>query len=184
MFGEAWPRMSQADRQHIEKPIDFLGINYYTRAVTQHNLESLPTHACSVFQESAEHTSMGWEIFPQGLTHTLEWVKARYGDIPIYVTENGAAFDDPPAIDGKIDDAQRIAYFRNHLITAYKAIESGVNMRGYFAWSLLDNFEWSNGYSKRFGIVYVDYQTQTRTPKASAHFYGDVIETNGASILS
>jgi len=183
MFGDAWPRISEADRQHIQRPIDFLGVNYYTRGVTRHDPQALLTNARSVWQESAEHTAMGWEVFPQGLTHILEWVNKRYGAIPIYITENGAAFDDPPAISGKIDDARRIAYLRDHLIAAHKAKERGVNLRGYFAWSLLDNFEWSHGYSKRFGIVHVDYKTQMRTPKASARFYADVITTNGAGML-
>ncbi len=184
MFGDAWPGISETDRQHIRTPIDFLGVNYYTRGVTQHDSDILLTRAQSVWQESAEHTSMGWEIFPQGLTQILEWVNARYGAVPIYVTENGAAFDDSLAPNGQVDDVRRIAYLRDHLIAAHNAIENGVNLRGYFAWSLMDNFEWSHGYSKRFGIVHVDYQTQMRTPKESAVFYADVIATNGASILA
>ena len=112
------------------------------------------------------------------------WVKERYGNIPLYITENGAAFYDPPStIDGAIDDPLRVHYYREHLRAAHEAIAQGVDLRGYFAWSLLDNFEWSLGYSKRFGIVHVDYETQQRTLKASARFYSDVIRTNGGALV-
>jgi beta-glucosidase len=115
----------------------------------------------------------------------LLWVKERYGDLPLYITENGAAFYDPPhAIDGHVDDPLRVWYYAEHLRAAAEALRQGVDLRGYFAWSLLDNFEWSLGYSKRFGIVHVDYDTQERTPKASARFYADVIRTNGAVLAT
>src|SRR5204863_4365091 len=114
---------------------------------------------------------------------TLVWMKERYGALPIYITENGAAFYDPPvAEDGVLDDPLRVGYFRSHLRAAHAALVRGVDLRGYFAWSLLDNFEWSLGYSKRFGIVHVDFATQKRTPKASARFYSDVIKTHGAAL--
>ena len=120
----------------------------------------------------------------KGLTDTLLWVKRRYGDLPLYITENGAAFFDPPTpTDGRVDDPLRVHYYREHLRAAYEALRQGVDLRGYFAWSLLDNLEWSLGYSKRFGIIHVDYATQARTPKASAYFYADVIRTRG-EILS
>ena len=126
---------------------------------------------------------MGWEIFPQGLTDTLTWINSRYGDIPVYITESGSAWPDPPtAINGRIEDPLRIEYLINHLKAAHDAIQQGVNLRGYYAWSLLDNFEWAFGYSKRFGIVHVDYDTQKRTIKDSGRFYSKVIRTNGASL--
>ena len=126
---------------------------------------------------------MDWEVSPAGLTDILRWVRDRYGPIPLYVTENGAAFPDPPTVDGALlEDPQRVAYFRSHLQAAHAAIAAGVDLRGYFAWSLLDNFEWNYGYAKRFGIVHVDHATQRRTPKASARFYADVIRSNGESI--
>ncbi|MEP6691767.1 MAG: family 1 glycosylhydrolase, partial [Gemmatimonadaceae bacterium] len=107
----------------------------------------------------------------------------RYGDIPLYITENGAAFYDAPhAVDGRVDDPMRVWYLREHLRAARDAIAQGVNLRGYYAWSLLDNYEWSHGYSKRFGIVHVNFDTQERTPKASARFYSEVIRSNGASL--
>ena len=116
-----------------------------------------------------------------GLTDILLWVKQRYGDIPLYVTENGAAFYDPPTASGPmLEDPLRVDYFQGHLRAAARALEQGVDLRGYFAWSLLDNFEWNHGYSKRFGIVHVDYETQRRTPKASARFYAEVIRSRGA----
>jgi beta-glucosidase len=125
---------------------------------------------------------MGWEVYPAGLTEALLWVRRRYGDVPLYVTENGAAFHDPSAAEDLVPDTARVRYLREHLKAARRALEAGVDLRGYFVWSLLDNFEWSHGYSKRFGIVHVDYRTQRRTPKASARFYAEVIRTNGASL--
>jgi beta-glucosidase len=126
---------------------------------------------------------MGWEVYPAGLTDILRWVHDRYGPVPMYVTENGAALPEPATSDGvRLEDDQRIAYLRSHLYAAQAAMAAGVDLRGYFAWSLLDNFEWNYGYAKRFGIVHVDRETQRRTPKASASFYRDVIRSNGASL--
>jgi beta-glucosidase len=126
---------------------------------------------------------MDWEVWPQGLADTLTWVTERYGRVPLYVTENGAAFYDAPVADGDVvQDPLRVAYFRDHLRAVRRAIAGGADVRGYFAWSLLDNFEWAYGYDKRFGIVHVNFATQQRTPKASAHFYRDVIATHGESL--
>jgi len=126
-------------------------------------------------------TDLGWEIYPEGLTEILVRVTERYGKLPLYVTENGSVFVDPdPSPTGIVDDPQRVAYLRRHLAAALVAIERGVDLRGYFAWSLLDNFEWQRGYSQRFGIVRVDYATQERTIKESARFYREVIAGNGA----
>jgi beta-glucosidase len=183
IFGEAWPDVPAADLEHIRRPIDFLGVNYYTRRVTCHDPKALPLKANGVPQPQHAVTETGWEVYPQGLADTLRGIRQRYGDVPLYVTENGAAFYDPPAAgpDG-IQDPLRVAYFREHLRVVHTLIQEGVNLRGYFAWSLLDNFEWSLGYSKRFGIVHVDYATQRRTPKASARFYAEVIRTNGGAL--
>lgn len=181
IFGEAWPDFPAADLDAIRTPFDFLGVNYYTRGVVKNDPGALPLRAARVRQEEAPHTEMDWEVYAAGLLDTLMWVKARYGGIPIYITENGAAFPDPPAAGpGGVQDPLRIAYLGDHLRAARKAIAQGVDLRGYFAWSLLDNFEWSHGFSKRFGIVHVDYTSQRRTPKASARFYADVIRTGGA----
>ena len=181
IFGEAWPDIPDTDLRELSPPIDFLGINYYTRSVSRHDPAALPVRASGVRQRHHAHTETGWEVYPQGLTDVLVWVKERYGDIPLYITENGAAFYDPPhAIDGRIDDPLRVWYYREHLRAVRRAMDRGVDVRGYYAWSLLDNFEWSHGYSKRFGLVHVDYETLARTPKASARFYGEVIRTRGA----
>jgi beta-glucosidase len=179
VFGEAWPELPDADLAQISQPIDFLGVNYYTRNVTRHDPAAIPVRASGVRQHRNTHTETGWEVYPPGLTDTLTWVRERYGDFPIYITENGAAFYDPPRADAGIDDPLRVQYYRDHLRAAHDAIARGVDLRGYFAWSLLDNFEWSLGYAKRFGLVHVDYETQQRTPKSSAHFYSKVIETHG-----
>jgi len=183
VFGEAWPDHAESDMTLIRQEIDFLGVNYYTRSVTGDDPRAIPTRASGVRQDRHTHTEMRWEVYPQGLTDTLEWVRARYGGLPLYVTENGAAFYDPPlAGGGPIDDPLRVAYYREHLRAVRRAIEHGVDVRGYFAWSLFDNFEWGYGYSKRFGIVHVDFATQERTPKASARFYGSVIRSHGAGL--
>ena len=183
LFGDAWPDFSVRDLEQIRQPIDYVGVNYYTRGVVCDAPVRLPPRAARRFQPRATHTMTGWEVFPDGLTETLLAVRERYGDIPIYVTENGAAFYDPPAIDdGRLDDPLRVAYLRDHIRAAQRAIETGVKLRGYFAWSLLDNFEWSHGYDLRFGLVHVDYATQKRTPKESARFYSEVIRTNGEAL--
>jgi len=183
IFGEAWPEWPQHDFDLIRQPIDFLGINYYTRNVVRHEETSWPLKAVPVRQKQATYTETGWEVFAQGLTDTLSWIRKRYGDIAQYVTENGAAFYDPPAASGgRLADPLRIDYYRSHLRAVHAAIQQGVDVRGYFAWSLLDNLEWSLGYSKRFGLVHVNFETLERTPKDSARFYADVIATQGAAL--
>jgi len=183
LFGAAWPAVTDADLRLIAQPIDYLGVNYYKRGVTRHD-DAPPIKAAAVLPPGAVYTETGWEVYPPGLTETLLWVRERTGDLPLYVTENGAAFVDPPtATNGRMDDPLRVAYYRAHLRAALEALRRGVNLRGYFAWSLLDNLEWSLGYAKRFGLVHVDYATQRRTPKASAHFYADVVRTRGAALF-
>ena len=185
IFGPAWPEFPAADLKRISQPIDFLGINYYTRGVTRHDdrAAALPLKASSVRQPNALYTGTEWEVYPAGLTDTLLWVRERSGDLPLYLTENGAVFPDPatPA-NGRVDDPLRVEYYRSHLKAALDAMRQGVPLRGYFAWSLLDNFEWSHGYAKRFGIVHVDFATQRRTVKASGRFYADVVRTRGAAL--
>jgi beta-glucosidase len=184
LFGGAWPRVSPDDLALVRQPLDWLGVNYYTRGVVRHDPSGSPFDFARVRQVGAEHTELDWEVYPQGLTDALVWVKRRYGEIPLYITENGAAFADPPRAADLRPDVRRIEYLRRHLLAARAAIAAGVDLRGYFVWSLLDNFEWSHGYSKRFGIVHVDYSTQARTAKASAAFYAAVIRSNGASLTS
>lgn len=180
IFGEAWPQWPAVDVDRLREPIDFLGINYYTRSVVRFDAEAWPLRAAAVRQKRATYTETGWEVFARGLTETLVRVKEQYGNPPVYVTENGAAFFDPPTVDGgRVADPQRVDYLRNHVRAIHAAIAAGVDLRGYFVWSLLDNFEWSLGYSKRFGIVHVDFETQQRTLKDSARFYAEVIASNG-----
>jgi beta-glucosidase len=185
IFGEAWPKWPAKDFDLIRQPIDFLGVNYYTRSVTRFDPRHWPLKASAQRQKHATYTETGWEVFPDGLTETLVWVKQRYGDTPLYVTENGAAFFDPAkAINGRVEDPLRVHYLREHIGAVGEAIKRGVDVRGYMVWSLFDNLEWSLGYSKRFGIVHVDFENQQRTPKDSAHFYSKVIASNGAALKS
>jgi beta-glucosidase len=183
IFGSAWPALAAADLNQIRQPIDFLGINYYTRSVICDDPTASLIHTGRVHQNRSTHTAMDWEVYPQGLIDTLRWVRNRYGDLPLYITENGAAFYDPPVVSAPVEDPLRIAYLRDHLRAVHSALRNSVNLRGYFVWSMLDNFEWNYGYSKRFGIVHVDFATQQRTPKASARYYARIIHTRGA-ILS
>jgi beta-glucosidase len=180
IFGAAWLHWPEEDYALIQAPVDFLGVNYYSRGVMRFVADAWPLRAVPVPQTHAKHTEMGWEVFPQGLTDALVRVKERYANPPLYVTENGAAFPDPPiAARDPLDDPLRVAYLREHLAAAHEALARGVDLRGYYAWSLLDNFEWAQGYAKRFGIVHVDFATQRRTRKASALYYSDVIAANG-----
>ncbi len=182
IFGAHWTDWPDEDFALIRQKLDFVGINYYTRSVVEAAGDNVFLRAKPVRQD-APHTEMGWEVFPKGLTDTLLRVKERYGDIPLYITENGAAIADPPVAEGgRVADPQRIDYYRTHLAAVHAAIEQGVDVRGYYAWSLLDNFEWSFGYAKRFGIVHVDFATQTRAIKDSGRFYAEVIATNGGAL--
>lgn len=181
IFGEAWPDWPARDFEQIKQPLDYIGVNYYTRSVNAADPAAWPLYASAVRQPQATYSETGWETFPQGLTDTLLWIKDRYGNPPLYVTENGSAFYDPPQAEGGvIDDPLRVDYLRKHVRAVQAAIQQGADVRGYYAWSLLDNFEWSFGYSKRFGIVHVNYATQQRTLKSSARLYSKIIASNGA----
>jgi beta-glucosidase len=183
VFGDAWPEFPAEDLALIGEPFDFLGINYYMRRVFRHDPAAWPTYGVPVELPGVTYTETGWGVHPEGLTRTLRWVKERYGDIPLYVTENGAAFPDPPqAANGRVDDPLRVAYLRDHVRAAREAIAHGVDLRGYFAWSLLDNVEWASGTTKRFGLVHVDFETQQRTIKASGAYYREVIRSGGAML--
>ena len=183
VFGQAWPDWPAQEVQALKVPIDFLGLNYYTRSVVRHDGAGWPVMAAAVRQPGGIHTETGWELHPESLTEALLWMHQRYGGLPLYVTENGAAFYDPPsAIDGRVEDPLRVHYLRTHIGAVREAICHGADVRGYCAWSLLDNLEWAHGFSKRFGLVHVDFQTLARTPKASAHFYAGVIASHGAGL--
>ena len=184
VFGAAWPEWPVEDFTAIRQPLDFIGVNYYTRSVTRCEPGAWPVRATAVRQRQHLYTDTGWEVFPQGLTDVLLWVKQRYGNPPVYITENGAAFVDPPQVEGdSLDDPLRVDYLRKHIRAVHAALQQGADIRGYFVWSLLDNFEWALGFAKRFGIVHVDYATLQRTLKASARFYSTVIASQGRAAL-
>ena len=168
---EHQPDIHPGDMEIISWPMDYLGINYYTRAVYQ-------TDGNGGFDQlqpkGVPLTDMGWEVYPKGFTDLLVSMHERYQLPPIYITENGAAMPDK-LIDGKVADQDRVDYFQSHLNAVNDAILEGVDIRGFFAWSLMDNFEWAEGYVKRFGLVHVDYQTQQRTVKASGLAYGQLL---------
>lgn len=181
LFGEAWPGFPASDFDEIKAPIDFLGINYYKRGVTKADPSVIVERATRVQPKGSIYTETGWEVWAPALTDLLVWVREHYGNLPLYITENGAAFYDPPTALGEVvEDPLRRHYLREHINAVGDAIAQGVNVRGYFAWSLLDNLEWSLGFTKRFGIVHVDYATQKRTLKRSALFYRDVIRGKGS----
>jgi beta-glucosidase len=180
------------DLEVISTPLDFLGINYYSRhVVATPTPDGTPSAywrkpSCYPGSEHVEFrnrglpvTAMGWEIDAPGLVETLVRVNREYPEVPLYITENGAAFDDVVGDDGQVEDLGRIDYFDQHLRACAEAIGQGVPLRGYFGWSLLDNFEWAWGYSKRFGMVWVDYQTQERITKSSGRWYAEVTRRNG-----
>ncbi len=154
----------------ISAPTDFAGINHYQRVVAWNDAAASPF---SVGERPAEpaSTSFGWSVIPQSLTSVLMRIGAEFTKLPVYVTENGASFDDYVDPAGEVVDSERVDYLRGYLAAAGDAISQGVDLGGYYAWSFLDNFEWAEGYSKRFGLVYVDYRTQTRIPKRSAYWY-------------
>jgi beta-glucosidase len=172
-LGDDAPAVNDGDMRVIRTPLDFLGLNYYTRSVVGDPPYAPPP--------GAELTDMGWEVYPQGLTELLVRLRRDYPLPPVYITENGAAYPDGPGGDQRVHDALRADYLRRHIAAVGDAIAADVDVRGYFVWSLFDNFEWAFGYTKRFGIVHVDYATQQRTPKDSALWYRDFIAQHAAA---
>jgi len=189
-----WSCIVEGDLVLINQPLDALGLNYYTPALVSaadpdSNSPRADGHGASAYspwpgtddvmfhQTPGEQTQMGWTIDPTGLHELLMRYTREAPGLPLYVTENGAAYDDKPDPDGRVHDPERIAYLHGHLSAIRRAIADGADVRGYYQWSLMDNFEWSYGYEKRFGIVYVDYATLERTPKSSAAWYAEVART-------
>ncbi len=174
-FGaDAFP-VQPGDMELIGAPLDFLGVNYYMRGVVKADPTGRNPAGEHVRVEGAERTAMDWEVYPDGLRELLERVHRDYAPAVLYVTENGAAYDDVVTPDGHVHDEGRRAYLESHLAACARARAAGVPLRGYFVWSLLDNFEWAEGYSKRFGIVYVDYAAQERIVKDSGTWYAERI---------
>ena len=179
---ELWPGTEplvlDGDMEAIGTPLDFLGINYYFRT----NVKSDGAHGFTdVPLPGVERTQMGWEIHPDGLRDLLIGFNKTYPSLPpIYITENGMASDDK-VVDGRVDDPQRISFLKRHLAAVDSAIKAGVDIRGYFIWSLMDNFEWAFGYERRFGVFHVDYKTQKRTMKHSAELIAKFLAERNAN---
>lgn len=172
------PEILDGDMSAINQPIDFLGINNYYSSFIRHDEHNWPVYASEI-STGRDRTKMDWEINPEGLHDLLVYLDKEYGGIKIIITENGAAFNDIVNREGKVEDDNRLDYLYTYLEQVHRAIDSGVNVKGYYAWSLMDNFEWGHGYSKRFGLVYVDFKTQKRILKKSAYWYSEVIRNNG-----
>lgn len=171
-YGSQVPKVLEGDLELIAQPLDFLGVNYYQRAVVAHEAGDWPNFKSVAFD--AERTTMGWEVYPEGLTNLLVGLKDRYSLPPLYITENGAAYADQLE-NGHVHDRARLSFYERHFAALLEAIGQGVDVRGYYAWSLMDNFEWAKGYSQRFGLIYVDYQTQERTLKDSGKWFHEFI---------
>jgi beta-glucosidase len=182
-----WAHLHDGDEATIGTPLDVLGVNYYFRHVVRAGSATtaagpspwVGTSGVEFVSRGLERTEMGWEVDPKGIYDVLLRVHRDYGPLPLYVTENGAAFADAPGPDGAVSDPARVRFLDGHFRAAHRAIAEGVDLRGYFVWSLLDNFEWALGYTKRFGLYYVDYQTQRRIPKDSARWFAGVTRRNG-----
>ncbi|KAA3643528.1 MAG: beta-glucosidase [Chloroflexi bacterium] len=179
IYGDGMGFVQAGDLDQIAAPIDFLGMNYYMRQISRSTDIPEEENAPRKIYRRDETTEMGWEVYPEGIYDMLLRLGSDYDFLAIYITENGAAFPDKVNYDGQVEDPQRLSYIKCHLAMVLKAIQEGVPVQGYFAWSLLDNFEWAYGYAKRFGLIYVDYETQQRILKTSAKWYGQVIRANG-----
>lgn len=168
--------IQEGDMESINQPIDFLGINYYTGHIARYK-ENEGLLDWEFVEMNYDRTDIGWPIFPEGFYKVLMRIKENYGDVPIYITENGSCYNDEPE-NGIVQDDGRISYLEQHLTALSRAIKSGVPVKGYITWSLLDNFEWAEGYTMRFGIVHVNYRTLKRTPKESYYWLKQTIANN------
>jgi beta-glucosidase len=177
LLGDLAPQVQQGDQRAIATRTDFLGVNYYFPEAVADAPGHGPIATRVVEREGVERTAFGWEVHPQGMVDLLERVQRDYAPAEIQLTENGSTYDDVVLPDGRIEDTQRLQYLARHLAAAREAVARGVPLKGYFAWSLLDNFEWAEGYLRRFGLTYVDYATQQRTLKASGRWYRDFLRT-------
>ncbi len=183
-FGNAMDFVRSGDMDTIAVPVDFLGVNYYTRGIARSNDISDEDNEPRTVFRSDEITEMDWEVYPKGIYNILGRLHFEYAFPAIYITENGAAFPDKVSPDGLVKDPARLSYIKRHLEMVNQAIHIGVPVKGYFVWSLLDNFEWGFGYSKRFGIIYVDFRTQRRISKSSAKWYRQVIYENSPDVAA
>jgi beta-glucosidase len=201
-----WSFVADGDLAEINAPIDVLGVNFYTPSRVVAPSDELRAQVAAAdsgkdpnqadagpslwpgtdqaysIEQSGPYTDMGWPIVPEAFTELLVRLHADYPEIPVVITENGAAFDDVVSADGDVHDPQRIDYIRRHLAAVHAAMRAGADVRGYYLWSFMDNFEWAWGYSKRFGMVHVDYDTLVRTAKDSALWFRDVIKNNAVEV--
>jgi beta-glucosidase len=197
-LGDRRPAVEDGDLEVISTPIDFVGVTYYFGQTVEDadggtvtgptegggdgigaSLDSLTDILGARVRADAERrTGLGWPIHPSGVTRVLRWIAERYGSPPIIVTENGASFDDT-VVDGRVDDAERIQYLRDHFIAAHDAIDQGVDLRGWFVWAFLDTWEFSLGFKGRFGLIHIDYDSLTRTVKDSGRWFAQVMAGNG-----
>jgi len=182
LLGDMAPKTEAGDAGIIAVPLDFLGVNNYYRAIISQGPGGIPDGIMQIRPEGAEFTEMGWEVYPRGLYDLLTRLHQDYSIPQYFITENGAAFNDTVSEDGHVHDPRRVQYLHDYLLQAQAAIAGGVPLAGYFAWSLMDNFEWAFGYTKRFGIVYIDYPTQRRIIKDSGYGYRDTIAANGGNL--
>jgi beta-glucosidase len=177
-FSAILPTIIPEDMQSISAPMDFLGINYYSRAVIRFDPD-VPIAQASQVQPTGNEYSQMWEIYPPGMGEVIQWVWDNYHPANIFITENGIPVADGPDLDNRIRDFRRIRYLRDHIEQIHHAISNGIPVKGYFVWTLMDNFEWGQGFRMRFGLVYVDNESQVRTIKDSGRWYAQVIRDNG-----
>jgi beta-glucosidase len=187
-FGDAWSAVGEGDLQVISEPNDFLGITYYSTSIVSAG-DAVGEDGASIRRGGAMNvqisepdgpkTGLGWPIRPEGLINVLRWLRDRYGNPSIIVTENGGAFTDTVTGDGTVDDPERLAFIRDHLVAAHAAIEEGIALRGWYVWSLLDTWEFWLGVQARFGLIHIDYDTLKRTVKTSGRWFRDVMADNG-----
>ncbi len=177
LVGAFFPKIESDDLQRMSVPLDFVGVNYYSRVVVCHDPGTLIIAAAQVHPEGRDYSGM-WEIYPEGIYDLLMRIQRDYQPRNLMVTENGICVPDGLDFDGRVRDLRRIQYLRDHLTQVHRAIQDGVPVRGYFVWSLTDNFEWAYGFNKRFGIVYVDLETQKRTLKDSGRWFAQAIAEN------
>ena len=180
-LGPVAPRMQEGDLATIHQPLDFLGMNYYFTSAVSYSRRRRAAEGSSAAKDAALHGLYRRGMGFLSLRHAQRVIASEGcgGQLPIYITENGCAVPDVPDLDDYVEDRERVNYLRQHLIELHKAIQQGVNVKGYFIWSLMDNFEWASGFGPRFGIVRTNYDTQERTPKLSARWYAEVIKQNG-----
>ncbi|KGX88095.1 beta-glucosidase [Pontibacillus halophilus JSM 076056 = DSM 19796] len=172
----AYVKVEEGDLETISQPIDFMGINYYSGSIARHKKDNGLFDVEAIW-DGYDKTDIGWPVYPEGFYNLLTHIHQLYGDVPIYITENGACYNHEVE-NGMVNDQERIDYLKQHLTALHRAIKSGVPIKGYILWSLMDNFEWAEGYSKRFGIVHVNYRTFERTKKESYYWYQKVTHNN------